>query len=150
MGSKKISATITCPTEAQEGRALMQWVGIIKKKHPMVGLLYHIPNGGARDAIAGAKLKAEGQRAGMPDYCLPVPRLGKLGSAGALYIELKRLKGSAVTQKQFDMLRELNAVGNRADVCHGWEEAAQLICWYLDIPAMDWPRQGGWLNGEER
>ena len=37
-------------------------------------LLFAIPDGGRRDAVTGAHLKAEGVRAGGPDMFLAVPR----------------------------------------------------------------------------
>lgn len=37
-------------------------------------LLFAIPDGGRRDAVTGAHLKAEGVRAGVPDMFLAVPR----------------------------------------------------------------------------
>lgn len=51
--------------------------------------LFAIPNGGARNPIVGAKLKAEGVRRGVPDLCLAVPFVPGGDSAYALYMELK-------------------------------------------------------------
>ena len=39
-------------------------------------VMYHIPNGGRRNKITGARLKAEGVVAGVPDVFLASPRQG--------------------------------------------------------------------------
>ena len=51
--------------------------------------LFAIPNGGARNPIVGAKLKAEGVRRGVPDLCLAVPAIPGGDCAYALWMELK-------------------------------------------------------------
>ena len=76
-----------CPTESQEQKALFDWWRAYARNTPLVML--HIPNGGARNAITGARMKAEGVTAGVPDILLAVPRQGCHG----LWIELKRRKG---------------------------------------------------------
>jgi hypothetical protein len=40
--------------------------------HPELELIYAIPNGGKRDKVTAAKLKAEGAKSGIPDLFLPV------------------------------------------------------------------------------
>ncbi len=63
----------------------------------------------------------------MPDICLPVPK----GGHGALYIELKRVKGGVLSANQKVWLDRLNQAGNRAVVCKGWEAARDTIMDYL-------------------
>lgn len=53
------------------------------------GRLFAVPNGGRRDAVAGAKLKAEGVVAGVADLIL----LKSNGQHGALLIEMKTATG---------------------------------------------------------
>ena len=55
----------------------------------MAMLLYAIPNGGWRNAVVAAKLKAEGVVAGVADLCLDVARCGYHG----LKIEMKTRSG---------------------------------------------------------
>lgn len=67
------------------------------------GLLFACPNGGARDKVTGAMLKAEGVTAGVADLILLVPKRVKVLSAfpneawwhtiPALCIEMKTEKG---------------------------------------------------------
>jgi hypothetical protein len=59
-------------------------------RHPRLALrLFAIPNGGRRDAVTGARLKAEGVVAGVADLFLAVPR----GGCGGLFVEMKAAGG---------------------------------------------------------
>jgi len=113
-------------TEAGEQTALFQWVKLAEKQYPALRLLFHIPNGGRRDAIEGAHLKSQGVRAGVPDLCLPVPS----GSYHGLFIEMKAPAGR-VQHTQKAWLDALNARGYKAAVCYGFEQAKECIIGYL-------------------
>lgn len=115
------------PTEAQEQKALFKWANWAKGKYPVLGLLYHIPNGGSRNIIEAHNLKMQGVKRGVPDICLPVPAHHYTG----LYIELKRRNGGVVSREQREWLAALNRVGNKAVVCNGWEQARDVILEYL-------------------
>ena len=52
--------------------ALFKWARYSAAETPVLRLMFAIPNGGARDAITGAILKAEGVKPGVPDVFLPV------------------------------------------------------------------------------
>lgn len=118
-----------CPTEHAEQVALMQWARIQAKRYPGLDLLHAIPNGGARNAITGAKLKAEGVKPGVPDLHLPVPLHGRPG----LYLELKRKAGSAVTPAQREWHAALAAQGYAVVVCRGARDAIEAIeAYYRD------------------
>lgn len=115
------------PTESAEQQLLFQWARMQSGKYPELTLLYHIPNEGKRSHKTGARMKAEGLKTGVPDICLPVARGGHHG----LYIELKRVKNSRVTQDQLDWIEALIAQGYVAAVCRGCDEAIELITRYL-------------------
>ena len=115
------------PTEAQEQEALFLWAERAKGKMPELGMLFHIPNGGSRNLLEAANLKAQGVKPGVPDICMPVPR----GKFAALYIELKRRKRAEVSDYQRGWITALNRVGNRAVVCYGWDEAREVLIEYL-------------------
>jgi hypothetical protein len=117
------------PTEAQEQEALFRWAAYNRGRFPALELLYHIPNGGGRNLIEAAHLKAQGVKPGVPDICLPVPSVRYT----ALYIELKRRKGGVVSDAQRGWIAALNRVGCRAVVCHGWDEAREEIERYLGV-----------------
>lgn len=119
--------TLREPSEAEEQRSLFSWAAMLSGKHPALRLLYHIPNGGRRDAKEAAMLKAEGVRAGVPDICLPAARGGYHG----LYIELKRAKSGRMSREQEEWIAALSAAGYRAVCCHGWAAAAREIERYL-------------------
>lgn len=118
---------VTVPTEAQEQKTLFEWADLAKVKYPALKLMYHIPNGGSRNAIEAKNLKAQGVKAGVPDICLPVPNKHHT----ALYIELKRRKGGQLSDKQRGWINALNRVGCRAVVCRGFDEAKATILEYL-------------------
>jgi len=113
--------------EAQEQTTLFEWARLSIIKYPELELLFAIPNGGSRNPIEAAHLKAQGVKPGVPDICLPVPS----GRFTALYIELKRRKGGRVSEEQKGWIAALNRVGCRAVVCRGWDEAREEIERYL-------------------
>lgn len=104
----------------------MQWAEFYANQSPELELLYHIPNGGKRDARTAKKLKMEGVKAGVPDLCLPVAR----GKYHGLYIELKAGKNKT-TKNQDYWLDRLAVQGYRTCVCYGWEQASEVIKGYL-------------------
>ncbi len=88
-------------------------------------LIYAIPNGGKRNGVTGAILKAEGVLAGIPDLHVPVARQGY----ASLYVELKR-KGKKATKIQKEMHERLRTLGNKVILCDDWEWAAAEIMNY--------------------
>jgi len=115
------------PLEEQEQKWLLKWVELNTAAHPELALFYHIPNEGKRSYRTGRELVEQGMKRGVPDNCLPVPR----GKYAALYIELKRKKGSKTSEEQRGWIDALNRAGNRAVICKGWEAAAAEIMSYL-------------------
>lgn len=91
--------------------------------------MYHVPNEGKRSKIAGARLKAQGLKSGVPDVCLPTAHGGYIG----LYIEMK-VKPNKPTENQKQWLRKLREQGHLTAVCYSWEEAKQLIEQYIKLP----------------
>lgn len=89
--------------------------------------MYHVPNGGSRNKIEAARLRAQGVKSGVPDLCLPVARGGNHG----LYIELKRRRGGRISEEQVRWIDGLLEQGYAAAICKGWQEAASVIIDYL-------------------
>lgn len=87
----------------------VRWFRIQYPQH----LIYAIPNGGQRNAIVAAKLKAEGVLAGIPDLHIPVARNGYHG----LYIEMKNGKEGRVSQYQKETMSILEREGFKCIVC---------------------------------
>lgn len=117
----------TSPLEADEQELLFEWADYATCTYPELALLYHIPNEGRRSRSAGYELLKQGMRPGVPDNCLPIPR----GGYGALYIELKRKRGSRTSEDQRAWVDALNRAGNKAVVCKGFDEAKAAILEYL-------------------
>jgi hypothetical protein len=108
---------------------LIRWRDLHKRKYPELGLLYHCPNGGFRNAREGARLKAQGVLAGIPDYHLPIARQ----DWHSAYFELKAGKGKP-TEAQLDISAKLLLAGNYCQFVTGWVEAARAIARYLGLP----------------
>lgn len=132
MATRRTMATTSCervPLEAQEQEWLFRWAADMEFAAPELALMYHIPNEGKRSRSTGRRMRRQGLRKGVPDICLPVARKGY----HALYIELKRTKGSAVSDDQKGWIAALEAAGNKAVVCKGWNAAADVIEEYLGL-----------------
>ena len=105
--------------------ACVRW---FRLQYPQLkGRLFAVPNGGRRDAITAAKLKAEGVIAGVSDLIL----LKSNHDYGALLIEMKTLKGrQRDSQKQWQNLvcadREYKYV-----VCHSFDDFKREVDDYL-------------------
>lgn len=116
--------------EGREQTALMRWLLV---RHPAAfEVTYHVPNGGRRDKVTGAKLKAQGVKAGVPDLVLAQARGGYFG----LYIEFKATppNDAAVSKEQKQWVHSLTAQGYCAVVCKGMNEAIKEITCYLSQP----------------
>lgn len=118
-------------TEHQIQACVMEWAEGQLIQHPELKMLYAIPNGGARNAVTGALLKAEGVKRGVPDLCLPVAR----GKYHGLYIEMKRATGKP-TQAQIQWLYDLKDQGYATAISHDAALTADLILRYLDGEAV--------------
>lgn len=113
--------------EHAEAVALMQRVRLHEARWPALRWLHANPNGGARDKVAGAKIKAEGGRRGVPDYYWPQ----RSGAYAGLALELKA-KGGRVDPAQREWLDHLEAQGWRCVVAYGADEAWAAIREYCD------------------
>ena len=127
------------PTEHAEQCAVMTWAALNAGKWPCLRLLYAVPNGAFFGgeiktfasgkkvpvaAIRARKLKAEGLKEGVPDLCLPVPS----GAAHhGLYIEMKRRRSGVSSAMQKWWRQCLILMGYRTELCHGAEEAIDVI-----------------------
>jgi hypothetical protein len=102
------------PSEHFEQVRLVAW---FRRTYPGVRI-FAIPNGGHRGAGQGAKLKAEGVQAGVPDLHIP---------AWSLWIEMKRAKGGTVSPEQRDWIAYLEGIGHQVIIGHGFEDAKRQI-----------------------
>lgn len=89
-------------------------------------LLFSVPNGGRRDAVTGAILKAEGAVAGVSDLLL----LFSNGVHQGLCIEMKTAKGRQSTaQKEWQ--KAVEKAGYKYAVVRSFEQFAALISDYI-------------------
>jgi hypothetical protein len=106
-------AVTPIPTEHQEKIWLMNhFVKVYWNQYPELRLLFPILNG-SDSKTENSRKNAEGQRAGIPDYFLSVPKPGP---------EQKMLAES------------LRSQGYRMEFCYGWYHTMETICHYLNIP----------------
>lgn len=116
-------------TEHSHQVALFIWASMPEqqKAYPELKYMFAIPNGGKRDKITAANLKAEGVKAGVPDIMLPVAKHGCHG----LFIEMKKPKDGVVSGKQDEFLTQLRFNGYYAETCYSWLHAIDCIVWYM-------------------
>lgn len=100
--------------ESGHQEALFNWAAYRTGLMPELQYMYHVPNGGKRDAATAVALKRQGVKAGVPDIMLPAARAGYHG----LYIELKAGKNTT-TKKQKEWLEYLRQQGYYTAVCYG-------------------------------
>jgi hypothetical protein len=122
-----------------EDEAQRAVVNYLYSRYPDV-LFFAIPNGEVRPVKtnrngvtycpSGARLKALGAKAGVPD--LFICQSARLGSDlyHGLFIEMK-VKGGKVSPEQKQWIEQLGKKGYLATVCFGFDEAKRLIDLYL-------------------
>lgn len=103
---------------------------------PTLALIHAIHNQGHGDAVRGARAKAEGVKAGIPDIFWPHARFYH-----GLYIELKRTnkrgtKGRT-SGKQDELIPMLRKQGYAVCICVGWQEAAAAVVAYYNGQSLD-------------
>jgi VRR-NUC domain len=121
----RIRSTVPkCPTERQEQVAYVRWAQAkgIRLAASM--------NAGKRSRWEGEALRATGMAKGSPDLQIFVKRKG----SGSLFLEMKRLRGSVITDEQREWVDWLNANGWTAHFAYGCEDAIRLTQIYLALP----------------
>lgn len=115
--------------ERLEQVAVIGWVRKEERNHPVLTLLYAVPNGGHRNSFVAKKLKAEGVRADVPDLCLAAARQDYHG----LYIEMK-YGDNTLTPAQEQFRDGLLWEGYCVAVCYSAQEAIATLRWYIGLP----------------
>jgi hypothetical protein len=117
------------PTEHDEQVALMQWAARAASQYPNLVRLHAIPNAGAGAQRGQAgKMKAEGVKPGVPDLCLPVP----IGRYHGAYVEMKRVRGAAVSPEQREWGQYLQFAGYAYCLAMGFEHARAFLIAYME------------------
>ena len=100
-------------------------ISTIRRDYPDL-LIFAVPNIGTASPQRGARMKAEGVLAGIPDLMIARAAQGFCG----LFVELKTLTGSA-SKEQKSVIAKLQAEGYRCEVCKGYAAALEAIRGYL-------------------
>lgn len=115
------------PSEHQEQAAVIEWWWHASARYGLpVFALFAVPNGGARDPIVGAKLKAEGVRKGALDLILARPTEKYHG----LFLEMK-VGSNKPTENQEAFIAYLRSAGYWASVHWNADTAIKEIEAYL-------------------
>jgi hypothetical protein len=116
-------------TEHAHQVALFMWANLPEQRelYPELKNMFAIPNGGERNKIVAARLKAEGVKSGVPDIFLPVARK----KCNGLFIELKKDYKQPLSEKQIEWRDKLLKQGYHVARCNSWVEAKKLIILYL-------------------
>ena len=117
---------------ASEHDLQVQCVNWFRATYPEL-LIFAIPNGGYRAITTASAMRAEGQTAGVPDLCVPVPR----GEYAALYIEMKNGKAGRLSDNQKQMSKKLLLLGNKVVVCRTMNDFMEEVQKYLLLPCND-------------
>lgn len=95
---------------------------------PQQAFWYAIPNGGKRDVITAARMKAEGVQPGAPDLGFVLP----FGLAA--FLEIKADKGRQSISQEF-IEKQINALGGRYAIAHSTEEAWGILAGWGVLPS---------------
>ena len=118
--------------ESLEQIYLFQWAAYNAERFPELALMFHVPNGGKRNAREAASLKRQGVKSGVPDLVLPIPR----GIYHGAYIEMK-INNNKTTENQKIWIKQLKEQGYFVAVCYGWQEASEVIEDYMKQPKFE-------------
>ena len=106
-----------CPLEAQEGKTLVAYLRVRGYKFT------HIPNETGHDPYSrrrAIRMKQQGTSSGFPDYIIVV-------GTRVIGIELKRIRGSKITDEQRAWVKALTDAGVETRICKGAGEAISFI-----------------------
>lgn len=125
---KRFNSSVRKPPSDEEHRIQTACVRWFRLKYPHLSpRLFAVPNGGRRDGVTGARLKAEGVLAGVADLILLVPNAGY----HALLIEMKTPKGRQ-SDSQRAWQQEVCAEGEyKYVVCRSLDDFIREVDVYL-------------------
>ncbi|SRR6266852_1074709 len=119
-------------SETSQQQALFAWAGLNQKTYPQLKWLHAIPNANSH------RMVAEGVRGGIPDVCLPWPKIIADYWWHGMYIEMKtqkrrNQKNGGLSEDQIKFIDYARSVGYQVEVCYGWEQARDRIMEYLNV-----------------
>lgn len=114
-------------TEHSHQMALFLWMRLQQDKWPELKLAFAIANGGKRDQITAAKLKAEGVKPGVSDIFIPIAR----GPFHGFFLEMKK-PGGKESPEQIAFGAAVQDQGYFYACAESWSEASAVITWYME------------------
>ena len=115
-------------TEHGHQAALFCWLSRYREVCPETKLIFAVPNGGERNMIVAAKLKAEGVKKGISDIMIPISKHGYHG----FFLEMKKIGGKESKEQQ-EFGAQITKQGYLYACLEGWQAASDAICWYLSL-----------------
>ena len=113
-------------SESKMQQAFIAYCRLNEPMMPALKLAFAVPNQGKRTRSNANRMLAEGLRAGVPDWILPIHQ----GPYSGLAIEFKNADGKvSIAQKEYHEL--MRAYGWRVEVCYKWEYAIPIVRDYL-------------------
>lgn len=110
---------------SNEDALQIQVINYLRYQHPK-SIFFHVPNGGNRNAIEGAKFKRMGVLSGVPDILI----LNSNYSYNGLALELK-IKPNKPTKNQIDVMKKFEDVGFQVEVCYDLDSCINIIDKYF-------------------
>jgi len=107
--------SLPVPTEAQEQLVVVQYLELKGHKFTAIPNSTYTPSYNQK-----RKNTQQGLRAGFPDLVAII-------DGNFIAIEMKRTKGSVVSQEQKEWIEALNNAGVEARICKGADEAIKFI-----------------------
>lgn len=116
----------TVPIKKPEAREQARLVAALRCKWSVIAdparrpVVFHIPNGGSRNAMEASNLKTQGVLAGVPDLCIVLP------CGEVIWVEMKARDGR-VSPFQKDLHANFDALGHEPIVAFSAEEALEKL-----------------------
>lgn len=121
------------PLEEAQQTAFFFWCAMNFAHCPQLRWTFAIPNGGERNKIVAAKLKAQGVKAGVPDVMLPVAHYCGERFYCGLWLELKKVKGGNVSDAQREWQQYLSNAGYAHRICAGYAAMRDAVKQYMGL-----------------
>lgn len=116
----------TVPIKREEARHQARLVAGLRRHWAQITnthkrpVIFHIANGGSRDAREASNLKVQGVLAGVPDLCIVLP------FNQIIWVEMKA-KGGKVSLSQTDLHAHFAALGHTVITAYSAEEALDRL-----------------------
>lgn len=119
------------PKEYDDQVEIFEYAAGAAERDERWGMLFATLNGVRLPIGLAKKMKRAGNKQGVPDMFLPVPRWDFDHCIHGLWIELKREKGGVISDTQKWWHQQLTETGYRVVVSRGAKEAIKIITEYL-------------------